>query len=202
MEAAPADVDLTVTVSFSFVPFSAVGIDVQIGANQRSYVRYLDVLFSNAAALASWPSTNRVKVERFAIDSTSVTAGTGTVVNDGVITKDGSKLKLDFGATGLGGSNLAGNGFYRVLLDIDGNGSFSDAADQAFEFHRLFGDANGDRKVDVADTNLVTSQVGRSGINLDGDMDGNGVVNGTDRMFTIQRRGNKLNDLLLGWLDD
>ncbi len=202
VEAAPADVDLTVTISFSAVPFSAVGIDVQNGANQRSYVRYLDVLFSNAAALAAWPTTNRVKVERFGIEATSVIAGSGTVVNGGVITKDGSKLKLDFGATGLGGLNLAGNGFYRILLDIDGNGSFSDAADQAFEFYRLFGDANGDRKVDVADTDLVTSQVGRSGSNFDGDMDGNGVVNGTDRLYSTQQRGKKLLDPLLGWLDD
>jgi hypothetical protein len=85
---------------------------------------------------------------------------------------------------------------------MDGNGSFADAGDSAFEFHRLFGDANGDAKVDVADTNLVTSQIGRTGTNLDGDLDGNGSVNSTDRLYTTQQRGKKLLDPLPGLLDD
>ena len=202
VEAAPASGDLEVTVSFSDQPFSATGIDVQNGANQRSYIRYLDVLFSSAAGLTAWSTTGRVSVERFGIDATNVAAGTGTVVATPVFAKDGNKLKLDFGATGLGGLNLAGNGFYRVRLDINGDGDFLDAEDKAYEFYRLFGDANGDRKVDIADTNLVISQVGRTGLNLDGDLDGNGAVNSTDRLYSVQQRGKKLLDPLLGWLDD
>jgi hypothetical protein len=85
---------------------------------------------------------------------------------------------------------------------MDGNGSFADVGDNAFEFHRLFGDANGDAKVDIADTDLVTSQIGRTGSNLDGDLDGNNAVNSTDRLYTTQQRGKKLLDPLLGWLDD
>ena len=89
-----------------------------------------------------------------------------------------------------------------MTLDIDGNGSFAGAADKAFQFHRLFGDANGDGKVDLADTDLVARQLGRTGINLDGDLDGNGVVNTVDRLYSIQQRNKKLWDGLLGWLDD
>jgi hypothetical protein len=38
---------------------------------------------------------------------------------------------------------------------------------------------------------------------LDGDLDGNGSVNSTDRLYTSQQRGKKLlDDVLLGWLDD
>lgn len=202
VEAAPVSGDVSATYSFSPVAFSASGIDVQNGANQRSYVRYLDVFFSSAAELASWPAGTRVAVERFAIDATSVTPGSGTAVTGFGLTKDGSKLKLDFGSAGLGGLRQAGNGFYRILLDLDGNGSFADAGDRVFEFHRLFGDANGDGRVDVADTNLVTSQVGRRGTNLDGDLDGNGIVNTTDRLYSTQQRGKRLLDPLLGWLDD
>jgi hypothetical protein len=202
VEAAPVSGDVTATYSFSSVAFSASGIDVQNGGNQRSYLRYLDVLFSSAAELAAWPAGSRVAVERFAIDAPAVTPGSGTAVTGFVLTKDGSKLKLDFGSGGLGGLRQAGNGFYRILLDLDGNGSFADAGDKAFEFHRLFGDANGDGKVDVVDTNVVTSQIGRVGVNLDGDLDGNGSVNSTDRLYTTQQRGKKLLDPLLGWLDD
>jgi hypothetical protein len=118
------------------------------------------------------------------------------------LVQNGNKLRLDFGSNGLGGLRQAGNGFYRILLDVDGNGSFADAGDNAFEFHRLFGDANGDAKVDVADTTLVTSQIGRVGANLDGDLDGNGSVNSTDRLFTTQQRGKLLLEPLVGWLDD
>ncbi len=85
---------------------------------------------------------------------------------------------------------------------MDGNGSFADAADSAFEFHRLFGDATGDGKVDAADTARVNSQFGRTGANLDGDVDGNGAVNSTDRLYVTQQLGKKLLDPLLAWLDD
>jgi hypothetical protein len=38
--------------------------------------------------------------------------------------------------------------------------------------------------------------VGRSGANLDGDIDGNGLVTITDRTHSIRQRGRKL----LGWM--
>ena len=172
---------------------------MQNSANQRSYVRYLDLLFSGDPS-ALLPGN--IAVERFGIDATAVTAGTGTAVTGFGVTASPNKLKLDFGATGLGGLRNAGNGFYRVRLDMNQDGDFTDAVDQAFEFYRLFGDANGDQVVDVLDTNLVTAQVGRSGTNLDGDLDGNGTVNATDRLYTIQQRGKSLLFALRSLLDD
>jgi ELWxxDGT repeat protein len=202
VEAAPVSGDVSVTHSFAAAGLTATAIDVQNGLWQRSYVRYLDVLFSSATGADALLNAGRVKVERFAIDAASVTPGTGVNVPGTVLAQNGNRLRLDFGATGLGGLRQAGNGFYRVLLDMDGNGSFADVGDNAFEFHRLFGDANGDAKVDIADTDLVTSQIGRTGSNLDGDLDGNNAVNSTDRLYTTQQRGKKLLDPLLGWLDD
>jgi hypothetical protein len=202
MEAAPVSGDVTVTVSFSPGGLTLGAIDVQNGSGQRSYVRHLDLLFSSSTGLSSLANTGRVRVERFGIDAASVTPGTGALVSGFTVNQSGNRLKLDFGATGLGGLRQAGNGFYRVLVDVDGNGNFTDAGDGAMEFHRLFGDADGNGIVDIADTNLVTSQIGRTGTNLDGDLDGNGSVNSTDRLFTIQQRGKKLLDPMLGWLDD
>ncbi|MFO1001424.1 MAG: fibrinogen-like YCDxxxxGGGW domain-containing protein [Planctomycetaceae bacterium] len=202
VEAAPVSGDVSVTYSFAAAGLAATAIDVQNGLRQRSYVRYLDVLFSSATGVDAMLNAGRVKVERFAIDAASVTPETGVNVPGAVLAQNGNRLRLDFGSTGLGGLRQAGNGFYRILLDMDGNGSFADAGDNAFEFHRLFGDANGDAKVDIADTDLVTSQIGRTGSNLDGDLDGNNAVNSTDRLYTTQQRGKKLLDPLLGWLDD
>jgi hypothetical protein len=202
VEAAPVSGDVTVTVSFSSGGLTLGAIDVQNGSGQRSYVRHLDLLFSSSTGLSSLANTGRVRVERFGIDATSVNPGTGTLVSGFTVNQSGNRLKIDFGATGVGGLRQAGNGFYRVLVDVDGNGNFTDAGDGAMEFHRLFGDADGNGIVDIADTNLVTSQIGRTGTNLDGDLDGNGSVNSTDRLFTVQQRGRKLLDPLLGWLDD
>ena len=201
-EAAPVVADLSVTHSFAAAGLQATGIDVQNGANQRSYVRSLDVLFSTATGLSDLLAAGRVKVERFGIDATSVNPGTGSLVTGFGLTQADRSLRLDFGVGGLGGLNAAGNGFYRILIDQDGNNSFGDPGDAAFEFFRLWGDANGDGKVDNTDASFVTSQVGRSGNNLDADLDGNGVVNSLDQLFTSQQQGKKLEDLLFGWLDD
>ncbi|MDX1927618.1 MAG: Calx-beta domain-containing protein [Pirellulaceae bacterium] len=202
VEATPVVADLSVTNSFAAAGLKATAIDVQKGANQRSYVRNLDILFSSATGLSELLAAGRVKVERFGIDATSVSPGTGSLVTGFALTQDDKSLRLDFGANGLGGLREAGNGFYRILIDQDGNNSFGDPADTAFEFFRLWGDANGDGKVDSTDLSLVTSQVGRVGNNVDGDLDGNGVVNSLDRLFATQQNGKKLRDSLFGWLDD
>ena len=200
VETAPSTNDVSVTATFAAAALTATGIDVQNGANQRSYVRYLDILFSdNPTAMQS---SGRIAVERFGISAGAVNAGTGVAVTGFSTSRTANNLKLDFGTDGLGGKLQDGDGFYRVRLDLNGNGVFTDSGDASFEFFRLFGDANGDGTVDVADTNLVTTQVGRAGANLDGDIDGNGAVNATDRLYTTRQRGRKLLSWMLAFLDD
>ncbi|MFM7925366.1 MAG: hypothetical protein ACKPJJ_34515, partial [Planctomycetaceae bacterium] len=80
--------------------------------SQRSYVRYLDVLFSGSPA--AMLSGNRVRVERFAVNAGSVTPLTGTAVTGFGLSVDGPRLRLDFGSSGLGGTAQAGDGFYRA----------------------------------------------------------------------------------------
>ena len=200
VEAAPSTSDVVVTATFAAASLTATGIDVQNGANQRSYVRYLDILFSDTPTALL--SSGRIAVERFDISATSINAGTGVAVAGFSTSQTANKLKLDFGIDGLGGTFQNGDGFYRVRLDLNGNGLFTDSGDASFEFFRLFGDANGNGTVDIADTNLVTGQVGRAAANLDGDIDGNGTVNATDRLYTIRQRGRKLLSWLLAFLDD
>lgn len=201
IEAAPAIEDVSVTATIAASGLAPTAIDVQNGANQRSYIRNLDILFSSAAGLNAVASPDRIKLERFDIAAPSVT-GQGTAVTDPAFNVTGNKVALDFGSVGLGGSRQAGNGFYRVKIDVDGNGSFADAADKVFEFYRLFGDANGDGKVSVEDTDLVTSQMGRKGTNLEADVDGNGTVNSLDRTYTLQQRGKALAAYMIDLLDD
>ena len=110
-------------------------------------------------------------------------------------------MRLDFGASGLGGSVQAGDGFYRVSVDLNGNSTFGDAQDASYEFFRLYGDANGNGNVATDDLNLVLSQMGQAGSQLNGDLDGNGVVNISDRLAATRRAGQKLRDWMLLLVD-
>lgn len=203
VEDAPGTADKSVTVIFSSgSSLEAQTIDVQRGANQRSYIRYLDVFFSGDPS--ELLEADRVAIERFDLDAAadSVNPGTGTAVSTGTMTVADNKLSFDFGSTGLGGVKSLGNGFYRVLIDMDGDGSRTGGDDAAFEFYRLFGDANGDREVNNSDITLVRKQMRRSGDNLDGDIDGSGRVDGRDFLWVRRNRGQKLRSWLFGWLDD
>ena len=205
IEAAPSrSNDVMVTETFANLGLQATGIDVQLGASQRSYIRNLDVLFSTDTGLSNLLVAGRVAVERFALDATDVTAGSGTVVTDFTVDKVGDRLRLDFGSNGItdAPTTNAGDGFYRILIDVNQDGDFADAVDGLFEFHRILGDANGDAVVNADDLAIVNSQFGQSGSNLDGDGDGNGVVNFLDRNRVNQQINRHLDEALIQLLDD
>ena len=198
--------DVVLTRTFANLGLVATGIDVQRGAQQRSYIRYLDVLFSTEDNLSELLALGRVKVERFSLNATNVTPETGTNVPTFAITKVASRLRLDFGTNGITGSRTtnAGDGFYRVLIDVNRDGDFVDSIDGALEFCRILGDSTGDAVVNTDDLNLVNSQFSTSGSNLNGDVDGNGIVNALDRLFVTQQRAidRRLADALKPFLDD
>ena len=62
-------------------------------------------------------------------------------------------LSFDFGAQGITGNRNtnAGDGYYKIGLDLDGNGSF----ETEYAFYRLLGDVNGDRIVTSADDQAI-----------------------------------------------
>lgn len=135
------------------------------------------------------------------MDAASVTPLTGTSVTGFGLSVVDKRLKLDFGTSGLGGVGAAGDGFYRVLLDLNENGVFGESQDAAYEFFRLFGDADGSGAVTTADITVVANQLGRTGTMLNGDTDGSGVVNATDRQNVQRRIGSKLMSWMLPLID-
>ena len=181
--------DVTVTETFAAPSngLEANGIDVQNGETQRSYIRNVDVLFNDVNGLQDLIDNDRIQIERFDLSDNTPDVGTGSLVSPTSASVNGNAIKLNFGSTGLGGSGNTGNGFYRIAIDIDGDGLFDDAA---FEFFRLWGDSNGDGEVTNADR--VATE----------DVNGDGRVNSRDRIVYRTERGKKLHDDLFWWLDD
>ncbi len=206
LEESPNDGDVLRTATIAVpVSLQATGIDVQMGAQQRSFVQYVDVLFNSATNLSELLIPGRVLVEKFGLTAATTVPGTGQAVSATVTQPgNGNQLRLNFGTQGLGGNRnaLTGDGFYRVRIDSNLDGDFDDAG-EAYEFHRLLGDANGDGQVDALDTAVVDSLYGRLGSNLDGDLNGDGVVNLTDKSFTLRTYRNRaLASQLRNLLDD
>ncbi|MDA9777940.1 PKD domain-containing protein, partial [Rubripirellula sp.] len=201
-EDAPASADQTITATFSGASLIAQGIDVQKGANARSYIRNVDLLFS--ADPTELLDAGRIEVERFSLSAGegSVAAGTGTAIAVSGKSVSGNSLELDFGTLGIGGRWWLGDGFYRIMVDMNNDGNVAGPEDAIFEFYRLFGDANGDGVVNPSDDLVIRSQMNRSGANLDGDVDGSGRVNGRDRLFARRRYNQAIPAWMNNWLDD
>jgi len=150
-------------------------IVVQQGAAQRSFIQYIDIQLNDpTTASALTTSTNRVRLTNTGLDGKSSKA----IALTGLMSVSGSKISVKFGANGLGGSinSNAADGSYLIEMDLDGNGTFETTA----RFHRLLGDVNGDKVVDINDTNLVKVNLNKTGVNIQGDSNGDGKVNSTD----------------------
>jgi hypothetical protein len=176
----------------TFAPLAslaATGIDVQGGLAQRSFINQVDVLFNDASGVANLVANNRIRVERFATNASNVTPGTGTAVAGFTAVANANSIRLGFGANGIGGVKNAGDGFYRVSIDMDGNGQFDDNAH--FEFFRLFGDANGNGVVNSADQALTTI-----------DINGDGRADTRDRSDIRSALGRNVDAALLAMIDD
>ncbi|MFM7834761.1 MAG: hypothetical protein ACKPJD_23440, partial [Planctomycetaceae bacterium] len=87
---------------------------------QRSYVRYLDVLFS---ADPSSLGAGRLRVQRLPITAASEGAVAWQTISGYSVVPSAAnrRLRLDFGSGGLGGAAEAGDGFYRLSVDLNGN---------------------------------------------------------------------------------
>ncbi len=183
-------------VSYYFqVGNAARALDVQNGQTQRSFVNEVDLAFAVDADLEDLLIPGRVRLTQFDLNGQN-----GFDVVDPArrpaMQVNGSQLSMNWGVHGIGGnrSSSLGDGYYRVSVDLDGDSQF----DSHHYFYRLFGDANGDKKVTSADVSLIQSQLGQR--NSEADVDGNGVVNAIDRLHTQRGLGRQLLDSL--WLDD
>jgi hypothetical protein len=131
----------------------------------------------------------RIQVEKFALNATNVTPQSGMAVPNFGTEKIGNRIRLNFGANGIGDDPAtdAADGFYRILVDLNGDGDFVDTEDSVFGFHRIFGDANGNGTAAFDDADLVLSQLGMTGENLEGDMDGRNGVDFDDYFYALDQ---------------
>ena len=128
---------------------------------------------------------NRLQLTRFDLNGLN-----GSLKSFPTPTVVGNKIHFDFGVQGIGGNRNtnAGDGYYELAVDMDGNGSF----ETKNYFYRLLGDVNGDRKVDATDSSLTLSAFGTR--NPERDVNGDGFVNAIDRTLVLRALGRKLKD--------
>ncbi|HEX5102420.1 MAG TPA: choice-of-anchor Q domain-containing protein, partial [Pirellulaceae bacterium] len=167
-----------------------VGFDVQRGLAQRSYIRYIDLVFESADGLAELIAQGRFGLTRYNLNG----ANGVNVSLTGKATASGNRIVIDFGAQGIGGkrNSATGDGYYALALDTDDDGSLETVRN----FYRLLGDSNGDRIVDATDVNNVNAAFGATGPH-NADLNGDGVVNATDRNLANRRQGRKIASHLL-----
>ena len=119
--------DGSVTSSGDVTYFFQVGntveaLDVQNGEPQRSFVRNVDLVFGQDDGLDDLLTSGRVEVTKFDLNGENGIAVDRTAYAASV---DGARLRLDFGANGIGGNRNtdAGDGYYRIGVDMDGDGN-------------------------------------------------------------------------------
>ena len=162
------------------------GIEVGVaGGIQRSMVEKLFVYFDDTMTLnPGW-----FTLDRLSPGATPTVNATSEVVNGKTI------ATLTFSGDGLDTGNSLQDGNWRLTLNgafiitstgqqYDGDADGNPGGNYVFNFHRLFGDANGDRTVDGSDFSLFGNSFGltngQAGFNpaFDGNVDG--TVDGTD----------------------
>ncbi len=185
--------DVLVTKAFA-VPnrLEITSFDIQQGAVQRSFIDHIAISFNQSADLQALvdslgdadPGNDRVQLRRFDLNGD----GTGELISlAGKLHAVDRIFEFDFGPEGIGGNRntILGDGYYELLLDLNGDGDF----ETELNFHRLLGDVNGDRIVDDLDFAQILGALGQSGDNLDEDVNGDGVVNAQDRSLAVRSRG-------------
>jgi len=173
---------------------------------------------ANGANGANGTLKSTVSIRKYATNAPSANfADAGTNVSGVTATEvprvnGGMILRLNFTGTstaarltdpsiaGLTGTQKvaavkAGDGVYRIFFDTNGDGAFTGSTDKAFGFHRLLGDANGDKVVDEKDSELIKffASDKYSGLNLnlllDGDLNGDNKVDAADKYLTTTAFG-------------
>lgn len=150
------------------------------GTTQRSRITQLNVVFDQAISTLGSPS------DAFSLQRIVDGAPAGNVGFNVTLSTVGNRTEalITFTSDTFGGS--LNDGRYRLIVaagQVLAGGRFM-AADSVTNFHRLFGDANGDARVNIQDYGLFSLSfnlgVGEPGYNAAFDFDGNGRVNIAD----------------------
>ena len=165
---------------------------VQDGSAGRSYVRYVTLNFETELALADVVASLGTSTPRIRLVYGGAGGKTWAARNltSSMVSQVGNQLRIDFGAEGIGGNrnSQAGDGLYRLRVDLDGDGTSENIAN----FFKLFGDVDGNGIVNKTDTSLVTAAQGTTGVNLAADTDGDGDVDAADLANVKKRQGAKV----------
>ena len=147
------------TLTINPVPLSFNTIAVQKGNVERSFVRYVDLGFNDAAGLQDIVNSLGTNTPRLTLTFRGLdgTLSTSVPLTSGEVSIVGTTLAIDFGKNGVTGAptTTAGDGYYTIGVDTQGNGTFSDKT-----FFRLLGDVTGDGQVNINDLTLITSEMG------------------------------------------
>jgi hypothetical protein len=173
----------TITVNLGDVATQLVSAVIQRGQTQRSFIRYIDLYFSDDDGLAAYVAGQGIQLVRYDVNGLNPT----NVSLAGLVNVSGIHVTIDFGINGIGGNRLtsAGDGTYRLNLNLHGQQSTT-----TVQFTRLFGDVNGDGVVDAADFSLAQTYQ-KSG-DLNGDINGDGLIDARDLMVIKLAQGRKI----------
>lgn len=195
----------TVTINLINVAEKPVltGYQLQKGQIQRSFIRYIDLTFATSEGLSAMFFAGRMKLTRYDLlasqDSNGVntlsSTGTNVSLTGAVTYAAGSKqLKFDFSANGIGGgaTSVAGDGYYKLELDLDGDGIYETRK----SFYRLLGDQNGDHTVDQTDYDAIKAQVGKA-YETAYDINGDNKIDAADLLLAQRSKGRKIGNVVL-----
>lgn len=173
--------DVTLTVVAPDAPAPTVtGVDVAEGSSQRSRISQIRVSFDQVVTFNAGPSTS------FRLDKIVGGVPNGSVqifVTPGTV-GDHTEAVVSFLSDTTSGSLNDGRYRLTVIAQNIFGGGVPMAHDDVTDFHRLFGDANGDSRVDVADYGLFSvsygKHVGDPGYLAYFDYNGDGLVDAAD----------------------
>ncbi len=194
-------------------------LTVENGAAERTYIRYLDVNFNDATNSVLQAIINSVNnpttsnpAELTLTQNNLTDSGTPASVSlKGLLAVIDNAIEIDFGTGGIGGnsSTTTADGYYTLTFSpLSGQGQAA-----THHFYRLLGDVDGDGTVNQNDLNEIAAARGQSlsqiaaaigqtatGLTaLSMDVNGDGSVNTTDLALATKSKGNSLKGgLLLG----
>jgi hypothetical protein len=179
--------DRAVTLTVASAP-KVQSVTINDGlSNQHSRVDYLTVTFDTKVDFAG-PATDAFEVLRTGPGTPmSAVQIVGVDTSASTMTQTVAKITFTGGVTEFG-SLIDGNYSLRLLASkistggvaLDGNGDGTPGDDYTgFTFHRLFGDADGNRSVTATDFNAFRVAYGTSGVSIF-DFNGDNQVSASD----------------------
>jgi hypothetical protein len=150
---------------YNYPYLGVIGVAMQRQSINRSYIRYMDVVLSeaNLTSLGYNPTNFLANFTMARTRSANAAGGANITDTNNYLTFNNPNVyttpvgyTIDFGPGGLGNQPATSNydGVYQLA---NANGATVVPANVPYTFHRLLGDANGDGTVNALDTGLIQS---------------------------------------------